>query len=324
MLAKDKQSNVHKACLPRGWNQLAIGVLWLGMSNQVAWSQDADAADPVERSMYFIERSAEATDLFNANQPQEALAILQDLDANHADLDEDGYVAMTIGDCLAILGRDPEARAAYQAAAASHPDLEAKVAQRLIELELAGSASDALIEELRFAAYSQEAEDENRFIASWRLGRALQGRAKTLLDEAAGAFRAAADSGLGQGFPYPVAILNHATVLEELAEDLTFLVERAGKRWGSARRPAPVRSCSEGQWSPSDLVTERQRSERLLRTRDGRRIEVQIRHDEQKGEMEITANHRPIKLTATQKLLIRRHQERINAILLEAAGQTGE
>ena len=73
----------------------------------------------------------------------------------------------------------------------THPELGEQVAERLTELELAGEVSDELIARLR-----QEAgvEDERRHQANWRLGRALQKRAKSILVEAADAFRAVAES----------------------------------------------------------------------------------------------------------------------------------
>jgi hypothetical protein len=69
----------------------------------------------------------------------------------------------------------------------------------------------------------------------------------------------------------------------------------------------------------ADVVVEKERSERLVRTKEGRQIELCTRKEPQ-GETSVTANGKPVALTDTQRLLIRRHEERIQAILLEAAG----
>jgi Flp pilus assembly protein TadD len=76
-----------------------------------AGSTGADASP--DRAMDFVERSVEATALYNQRKLPEALASFQLLLQEYGDLDEDGYVAMSLADCLHMLGRHDEARTAY-------------------------------------------------------------------------------------------------------------------------------------------------------------------------------------------------------------------
>lgn len=288
-------------------------------------AQAADSTDPAERSVVFIDKASQATELFNASKPQEALAVFQELLAHYPDLDEDGYVAMGAADCLAALGRDEEATAAYRSTAASHPDMAATVSQRLIELELSGEPTDATISHLRVAA---QARDASRHTAQWRLGRALQTRARGLLTEAAAAFRAAAvddiPDGPGSLERFSRMLTSHAALLDELAGNLSDLVRRSEEISGSARSPIAKRSHRSDEMASDGAVTEKSRAEWSVRTKDARRVEFQSKCDETGGEPRITANGKPVKLTKTQVLMIRRHEERINAILLDAADTVAE
>jgi len=274
--------------------------------------QAGEGVDATERSMAFIDRSSRATELFNANKPAEALAIFRDLALNYADLDEDGYAALSVGDCLAALGRDDEARAAYASALSTHPGLATDISSRLIELELAGEVTDAMIEQLRAAAMASQ---EGRHAAQWRLGRALQSRARSLLAEAAKAFRAAA----GRETPFGSLLVGQADLLEELAGDLEAAISRADAAWGTARRPFWKRQCDGDEPASGRPLTEMLRCEWVARTKDGCRIEFQVGRDGKDGQVQVTANGKPIRLTRAQQLAIQRHGERINSILLEAA-----
>ena len=120
---------------------------------------------------------------------EQALEIFQELVADYSDLDDDGYAAVGVADCLAVLARDDQARAAYERVAETHPELAAKAKEQLVELELVGQITESLVVELRLAA---DLGGDNRFLANWQLGRALEKYAKALLDEAATAFRTAA------------------------------------------------------------------------------------------------------------------------------------
>ena len=324
MIINTSVSTKRILCPGHPWLRVTIGLVILLATKGVTWSQDVDPTDPVERAMYFVDRSTEATELFNTNDTEEALAIFQELDTGYADLDEDGYVALTIGDCLAVLERDEEAWEAYEAAAAAHPELETEIAEKITELELAGdNLHPDLLPELR-SAYRND--PDSQFAAGWRLGRGLQKRAKVLLDEAATTFRALGEVSDGKFGPSRNSVRNHAAVLEELAEDLTLLVERTERRWGSARQPVLQNRCAQGQASPYVAITENQRCEREIRTKDGRRVKLlfETSGDAPSREMRVEADGKPVELTPTQRLLIRRHQERINTLLLEAVDAAQE
>ena len=297
---------------------IALGVLAGLVDGAAGFAQAPADFDHVERAMAFVDRSTEATALLNSNEPEAALAIFEAVEADSADLDEDGYVAIAIGDCLVALGREAEARDAYRHVAADLPELAEKMTYRLAELELAGEPSDALIEELRLAA---QVDDPSRYTATWQLGRALQKRVGAFLAEAAATFRimGEADSvSRCRG-----SMIDHATTLQELADELERLVQRMESKLSLPGRPR-VRDLSDLDLESSEQVrTERLRSRRVIRLRDERRIEFETTAEDADGEARVTANGRPIELTERQALLIKRYNDRINAILLEAADSAG-
>ncbi len=296
--------------------QVAFGIVVILIVNGVGFSQGTGPVDAVERSIYFIDKSYDATDLFNSNKPQEALEIFRELVENYSDLDQDGFVAMSMGDCLAALGQYQQARMAYVAAGELHVELAKSVSRRLVELALADNVTDALIDQLRTAAGAEEAD---RIASSWQLGRALQKRVKTLLTEASAAFGA----GIGpDAFSYSrSSVSRYCTTLDELAEDLATVIEYLENKWAimgggfgrtaqkgdKARQPEIVITSQNWQW--------------VVSIDDEKEIEFQIKCDPQDAKRRITADNEPVKLTKTQKLLIDRYQERINTILLRAIGE---
>ncbi len=311
------RSQVHRSRASGGYRPALIALLAALLGHGAARAQPVAGADAVERSVCFVEKSTEATELLNRNKLQEALAAFRELAARYPDLDEDGYVAMAIGDCLAGLGRDAEAREAYRAAAAAHPALAPSVNQRITDLELAGEVSDALIERLRMAAASA---DKSRYAAAWQLGRALQKRARALLIEAAAAFRTASEAATPVSRPDPG--LAHARALEALAADLGGLIDRLEDVWGSARRAMRLPEKGEA----AGAATENRTAEWVLRTKDGRRIEFRMKWAAETcdSRTDVTANGKPLKLSDNQQSALKRHEDEIRAILLQAAEETGE
>lgn len=295
---------------------LIVSVVLILAGGGLARAQ-ATGSDAVERSMTFVDKTTRATELFNENKLEEAVAIFGDLAANYADLDEDGYVSMALGDCLAGLGQQDEARVTYELAAALHPELRAQVAQRIMNLKLAGEVTADLIEELRSAA---QADDESRVGANWRLAHALVKRAGSLLNEAAGAFRLVGAEG-EPAIPSPSTLLGFADTIEEAVEDLANIVERDG-RWVSFRFMAEATS---GDWRASkglDITVEKHQAEQVLRLPDGRRMVFHVAADKQDCELRIKADGKPVSLTKTQRIAVHRYWKRINAILVEACGET--
>ncbi|HUW81600.1 MAG TPA: tetratricopeptide repeat protein [Phycisphaerae bacterium] len=302
------------------WRRAAISILTIVLAGDAGWARSPDVEDPVERSMTFIDKTMDATKLANDNRTKEALALFEKLAADYGDLDEDGYVAMAIGDCLAALKRYREARTAYQNAAEAHPQLADSVRQRVVELELAGEVGEALVEDLRVATADQ---DEATAGARWRLGRALQKRAKSTLIEAATAFRLAASVEPTQvSLCRPHAMRRQAAMLEELAEDLGALIDQTEDEWGWVRQliaGGPPRGSAKP--ARPDLVVQARHCEYTVQTREDPPIKLEITQDKDDCTMRCAADGRPMVLTETQKLLIRRHEARISAILLEAVEQ---
>ncbi len=304
------------------WRRAAISILTIVLAGDAGWARSPDVEDPIERSMTFIDKIMQATKLANDNKTKEALALFEKLAADYGDLDEDGLVAMSIGDCLVALKQYREARTAYHNAAEAHPELARSVRQRVVELELAGEVSEVLVEDLRVATADQ---DEVTAGAYWRLGRALQKRAKATLIEAATAFRLAGSVEPSQmSFCRPVPMRRQAAMLEELAEDLGALIDQSEERWGWLRQLIAGGSPrSRATLAKPDLVVQARRCEYTVQAREDPPIKLEITQDKDDCTMRYAADGKPIVLTETQKLLIRRHEARINAILLEAVKQDG-
>src|SRR5207249_3043580 len=108
---------------------------------------------------------------------------------SYLDLDTEGFATITMGDCLAAMGRIDEARAAYQSVPTADPKRRAALEARLAELELKAPLSESVLDRLRAAAQQPGGA---QFEAAWRLARALQKRALDHLTEAAQSFRNAA------------------------------------------------------------------------------------------------------------------------------------
>lgn len=298
--------------LPRRPALLAAGA-WVALFGGLgAWAQ-SPPADPVDRVDWFLRQSARATELFNAGRPEEALTIFQQLSATCADLDDDGHVAITLADCLAALGRDAEALSAYESARSAHPELSARIAEKVAELELAGPITDGLLNRLREAVR----REPGNVGARWRLARALQKRAKILLDEAARAFQAVASS--DPTMASLPAIVGYAANVQELADDLGAMIRRMEDRWGGARRPL-LRVPEYGHDSNVDRAVRpgRFRAEWRTRLAEDAYLRVEMRLDEDTGEIGVVVEGKAFELTPTQEAQVRRHIDRIHALLDEA------
>jgi len=281
---------------------LVLGAVLTGAS---AFAQ-TDANDPVERSMRFVDQSLKATELYNSGKTDQSLEIFQELLARDQVLDEDGYVAFSVGDCLAVLKRIDQAKAAYELAGRLHPDLGPQAVQRIIELSLAGEITDDLINSLRSAA---GVEDQSRYLANLQLGRALEKRARTLLMEAVSAFQTACgpDSTI---FETP-----NFTTVKKLADDLDADVTKMEKRWGKPGQPLGTSLQTVSTSQKVSIVVEEQ-SKAEAGGNSSTTYQVTIDKD---GKTQITAEGQPVKLTDAQQNLIKNHQQRINEILAEAA-----
>jgi hypothetical protein len=301
----------------RGWRGWTPGlVILLSALWPVGPLAAQDAAQNVERSFHFIERLSDATELFNAGKPAEALVIYADLASKSPDLDEDGYAAIGVGDCLASLNQNEQARAAYASAVAAHPDLKANVTTRLAELDVAEATEEAIIR-LGEAAKSGSATD------LWRLGRGLQKRAETILAEASKSFKAAAASQSAELLPGYLArsLTSHVAVLEEFTRDLSAVVEQTESSW-SARHVVRLAPKAPGAAIGPTFTTERQKAEYLLQTPEGQRLEVQVRGESDYDAVQVTVNGKVVELSETEKQLVQRYQDRMNTILMEAAKRT--
>ncbi len=287
----------------------AIAVAAFSWLTQAQASDAAADPDSADRSIAFVEKSVDATELFNQQKLPEALAAFQSLLQDYGDLDEDGYVAMSLADCLHAVGRNDEARAMYQSVATAHPTLAEAVQHRLRELSLSGEPDDALLNQLRTAAAGAV---EDAYSVKVQLGRALQKRAVGLLKEAIAAFREAAETEPNLAQPTRRLVGSQTEMLAEIQEDLTSLIQRMDRAWGAMSRLSDWKGM-ESDAAPAGLY----RAEWTQTANGQPPVKFEISWDEC-GIVNVNANGRAVPLNPTQRLVIRRHQERINAILMEA------
>ena len=274
-------------------------------------AQSAGSIDAVDRSMQFVQRSMAATDLLNAGKPAEALPILQELAGRDAALDADGYAALSLGDCLAQLNRPDEARRTFLATAADHPERKAEVDQRLLDLELAGPITDDLILRLRAAA---GASDESRFVGAWNLGRALQKRAKVLIDEALNHFSTAGEGGLRGHSPSL-----HRALLADVSEQLGSAIAQMENRWRQGADDDAIAGSKTVRPTPPNFAS--CRVDWTMQSPGGKAIRVEVRQDKPDDKAQVSVEGKSVELSRAQAALLRLHQERIARILSEAAGK---
>ena len=279
----------------------------------IAWNTGPtsaqEAIDPVESRATFIDKSAEATDLYNGGKYAEALAMFQSLQQSYADQDADGYVALGLGDCLAALGRIDEARAAYQSAITPDAHRQELIRNRIEELDLKGPITESVLDRLRTSMNQPGAA---RFVSSWRLARALQKRSADLLAEAAAAFRTAAQ-GPGEKPCASDQLMNHAAYLDELVADVKFLVSEVESQFNFKSIGGPD---AVDQSRPEARTRHAQET---IEMPDGSRVEVEI--DQQPhGPTVVKINGKESQLTMAQRQLLLRHLDRINQIILLPSG----
>ncbi|MBI4581653.1 MAG: tetratricopeptide repeat protein [Planctomycetes bacterium] len=298
--------------------RLAVAVLAAAWMSPVLADEpggNAGGPDATTRMMAFVEKSTQATELFNERKAAEALPVFEELARDYADLDEDGYAIMGLADCLHALGRVDEARAQYEVIARAYPSLGADVRQRLREMALAGEPDDSLLNELRTEAATAT---EDVFTVQLQLGRALEKRAAALLREAVTAFRTAADTDRDLLHPARRAAHRQADMLAEIQEDVSSLIDRMEQAWGAIKTMGDLARCKDEQ---TDASVEGYQAAWTAPGKDQQRVRLEVTWTGDKT-IKATMNGSPVQLSPTQTLLIRRHQERISAILLEAA-QTG-
>lgn len=273
---------------------------------------DASASEPdsPDRAMAFVEKSVEATELFNQRKFAEALVRFEELIRDYGDLDEDGYIAMSLADCLVGLDRLDEARAMYESVAAGHASLAQAVQQKLRELALNATPDDALLDELRAAV---AADLDRAYAANVQLGRALQRRAASLLAEAATVFRAAAEAEPNLTQPSRRLVSSQAEMLAEIQEDLTALISRMERAWGALQSLKEMSDQSDAATAAGVTY----RAEWTSPVNAGQPLKFETTWAEC-GDLQVTVNGKPVVLDRTQSLIIRRHQERINALLNDA------
>lgn len=280
-----------------------------------------DRSSSIERKIYFVEQVSNAVMLMGREQYEEALSILQPLHQSYADLDDDGQVAIRMGDCLVHLGREDEAWQAYESVLAMNPVAAEQARRKLMELELKGGVTDALVDHLRqLVTRNDTVERRDRL----NLGRALQKRARGLLTEAADMFEEAVSNGAYTDWPPDEVVQQQTRMLRELSEDLSSLIEWH-ERWWSMSKVLKESGYGCGAFKQPLLAgptVENRSSHWVMVTEDDRRLTVDAKAGKDLDDVTIEINGRAVSLDDTQKLLIQRHWDRINTILFEATNRS--
>lgn len=305
----------------RRWPAWCTGLL-IGSAtalNLFAQSADSGHLTDIDRTIAFVEGSASGTDLFNEQRYGEALDAFEELLSNYEDLDENGYVALSMIDCLIALERTNQAREALVSLQEKHPELNQQIRNRLMELSLAGRITETVIDVLRDAV--EASEGHQRVMARFRLARALEKRAADLLSEAADIFREATSHDDPDALLSGAMFNKHGALLQELAEDARALVEHAEWRWGMLTKALRLDPCGDAAEPSRPVTIDRHDSKTVLHTEGDVRVEIHINIGHNSEEIEVRVDGECIVLDASAKLLIRRHQERIGAIVLETTGR---
>lgn len=276
-----------------------------------AQAQDSQADDPVERDMNFVRRVSEGTQLYTLGQYEQALAIFEPLLRTHAELDEDGFVAMAVGDCWMHLKRPQQARQAFHAALARHPNLAEQIEGRLIEADLAGPIDQALIERLRKL---RQTRGHSLPQAGWYLARALTQQAGSLLQEAAEVFREASTAMAARGSNCPPR--------SDTVPELTALLQRLNTVIDAERSAGLLAETAldeQDKLQSRDIAQPAVHLESLtLVTRTPAQRSYIIRTGDSAEGLVVTSADQTLPLTSAQQREIRSCQEKIAAILQEA------
>jgi tetratricopeptide (TPR) repeat protein len=272
-----------------------------------AWGQES--GDDSDRQVRFVERTSQATELYNDGHYDAALAVFSELAREGSELDVDGYAVMGMADCLFALGRWEEARAVYAQITSAYPEQADTARERVFEIAVRGQPDDTLLEELRRAVADAAADDA---VYRSKLARALQKRAAALLQEAAQVFQAASKLPDAAGCLKLEIAERQAGFLAELCEDLTSLVERTEEVW---RRMDSLRELKTRDDDGSSTLLDYRAEWGVC---GGGRIAIEAG---QQGDWTVTLNGRPVTLNPTQARILRRHQERISQLIQAAASQ---
>lgn len=260
--------------------QICIRWLVVAMVAAIGATAQAEVPDPPEptrqdmvaadQQLRWTQRTHEIVRLLAAGKPAEALAICEQLLRETPAQDRDGLVALATGDCHWRLKQYDQARQAYQAAAAAHPELESTVWIRLAETELAAGRFEPA-ERLLRDAQARPIDPELKSWAALRLAMARERQVIRQLAQVEEAYRQAAAAYVG---PNPDALRWRRTHADDLNETIGQL-RAALAQMDHWQRMMPV------FWT-DNLATERAARVELARVR----INAETRPPAQDDQME--------------------------------------
>ena len=108
--------------------------------------------------------------------------------------------------------------------------------------------------------------------------------------------------------------MQQAAYLDELVDDLKFLINQLEGQLNMPRN-------ADLQKQQTEPVTTERHVHQTIRMPDGTLVMIQVDRSPDSEKAEIKVDGKAIELTRTQLRLLQRHEDRINAIILEAARQ---
>lgn len=285
----------------------------LGFSASMTQAQQASSADDtldeIERSMYFIEQSSRAMELYGDQQYAQAMPIYKELYHDYSDQDSNGLAAIGYADSLYLVGQKERAIEVYQDVIDRFPHLADRARQYLLELRMRQGVSDALLAELRASAEGREPE------ALCMLSRALERRAHQLLTEAADWLEQAGQSTKTGCYPNRF-IRRQSLKLKVLAGDLQKIIEESSALWGSPVTDWMDLIRAEMEEPANHIVEGRVRWQ--IELPDERRAVVELAKEGKQDCLRVLLDGHEVELDGTERALVDSYVERINSVILDA------
>ncbi len=291
------------------------------MESEIAATQDR---------AQWVRRVQEASDLLGGGKAAEALAAFESLQRDQPTLDNDGMVALGIGDCQFQLKQYEQAYATYGQAAQAHPDLDDTV-WRLVETELSLGRFDQATNRLQ-QVVAGNAPPAQKAWASLRLGNIQETQAIQLLSKAEQTYRQATGIfdklaepqtfGKRWGKAHAEDLRDTATQLQVAMRQMMGANEMMPVFWPGPSQTATLPAAEVGKVKISGHVSkgeaEKDPNARQANEKDAKdTVELSVEKD---GKVEVTVAGRKVDLDATTQRQILKHLQ----YTLRVAGQAGK
>lgn len=295
--------------------QIQVCIRLLALSLAVACSMPAraeipDPPEPTEQLVQasesqaqWVQRFQQASSLLTAGKTQDALKVLQSLQANLPDLDTQGLVAVAIGDCQFNLQQYEQARQTYLQAQAAHPELADHLWVRLTEVDVVTGKTTAAQTTLQQIMAGTGSSDTKSW-AALRLATVQERQAIQALQQAQEAYtkanqaRTEGVSGIGWA-------LAHAEDLKDAVQQLQTALRQLDRnaQWLSV---TPDQRSMNMSMVQGLKVAKAQLGGTIHRIFDKDSVELTIDKD---GKVEATLGGKNVQIDAATQRQIKRHVE---------------